>query len=133
MHYKIKLNPCHSILKHMLINSLSLSFHLPFPALLARNNPQLFPSLSFLFSLVRCSYSSIFRSFVNKECSVWIQSKLLEIRRCERGNFCIMEKSGKFLMSLFFGREVMVWFDRAVEECFSFRGEKGSLPNVKGR
>lgn len=39
------------------------------------------------------------------------------LRRSGRGNFCIVKKSRKFSNALLFGREVLVWFAKAIEEC----------------
>lgn len=37
---------------------------------------------------------------------------------------CIVEKSKNFLKLLFVGREVLLWFVRAMEECSNFRGNR---------
>lgn len=52
---------------------------------------------------------------------------LFMLRRSGRGNFCVVEKSRKFSKTLFFGREVLVWFSRVLEECLNSQGKKTSF------
>lgn len=57
------------------------------------------------------------------ECSVLIEAKFV-LRRRGRGNFCIVEKCRKFSKAFFFGRDVMFWLAKAVEDCLKFLGNR---------